>query len=44
MGGEQLESNWNQMWSLYLKEHDPQQKVRLMEALSSVTDPHIIKK
>ncbi|KAK9505908.1 hypothetical protein O3M35_009875 [Rhynocoris fuscipes] len=44
MKGENLESNWNQLWNLYLKEEDPQQKVRLMVALASVSDEQLIKK
>lgn len=36
------ESIWDQMWEIYIKEQDAQEKVKLMSALSAVQTPWLL--
>lgn len=35
-------NEWNQLWNLFLKEHEPQEKIKLMAALTASKEPWIL--
>lgn len=35
-------NDWNKLWDLFLNEHEPQEKLKLMIALTASKEPQIL--